>query len=419
MTTQEVVTIADLEQRIQVCIQGKFTGQLDLEIKQPKSQRWTLCFCLGSLIWGSSDLHTIRRCYRQISQYCPQLSINSIRPQYWDYNYLVKLMKQGRIQREQMAAIVESQVTEILFDIYHQGEQLSPRSGFQLTSQSVPQKTIDLLIDSALVLLQTDEVWQRAKQEWDAWQQAGLSNYSPNQAPAILKAEELQRQTSLLAYYNLTSLADGKQTLRELAIKLKQNLLLLTQSLMPSIRQGLMGLIDIEDISYSLMPVTDPNSKPTAITTPVKPVLPQAIAPLVAYIDDSPSDSQTMSHIITQAGCRFTNIQDPIKALPTLLEQKPNLIFLDLVMPVANGYEICSQIRRVSAFKDTPVIILTSNDGIVDRVRAKMVGSSGFLAKPIEADRVLAVLQRYLPALTAPQSQRLQTARTWSLDQQV
>ena len=268
MTIQEVVTIADLEQRIQVCIQGKFTGQLDLEIKHTKIQRWSLYFCLGSLIWGSSDLHTIRRCYRQISQYCPQLSINSIRPQYWDYNYLVKLTKQGRIQREQLAAIVESQVTEILFDIYHQGEQLSHKSGFQLTSQSVPQKTIDLLIDSALVLLQTDEVWQRAKQEWDAWQQAGLSNYSPNQAPAILKAEELQQQTSLLAYYNLTSLADGKQTLRELALKLRQNLLLLTQSLMPSIRQGLMGLIDVEDLGYSLAAVAASNSKAAAVSLP-------------------------------------------------------------------------------------------------------------------------------------------------------
>jgi two-component system, chemotaxis family, response regulator PixG len=103
-----------------------------------------------------------------------------------------------------------------------------------------------------------------------------------------------------------------------------------------------------------------------------------------------------------------------VKALVQLLEHKPDLIFLDLVMPIANGYEICAQIRRVSAFKETPVIILTSNDGIVDRVRAKMVGSSGFLAKPIEQDRVLSVLQKYLPTLIPVQSQTLQRARVWS-----
>lgn len=66
-------------------------------------------------------------------------------------------------------------------------------------------------------------------------------------------------------------------------------------------------------------------------------------------------------------------------------------------MPIANGYEICSQIRRVSALNHIPVIILTSNDGIVDRVRAKMVGSSGFLAKPIVTEKVLKILQKYLP----------------------
>jgi two-component system, chemotaxis family, response regulator PixG len=103
-----------------------------------------------------------------------------------------------------------------------------------------------------------------------------------------------------------------------------------------------------------------------------------------------------MERILTEAGYGFVGIQDSIQALPTLIERKPSLIFLDLVMPVANGYEICAQIRRVSQFKDIPIVILTSNDGIIDRVRAKMVGSSGFLAKPVDADKVLAIARRCL-----------------------
>ncbi|NEN96054.1 MAG: response regulator, partial [Moorea sp. SIO3I7] len=59
-------------------------------------------------------------------------------------------------------------------------------------------------------------------------------------------------------------------------------------------------------------------------------------------------------------------------------------------------YEVCAQIRRVSVFQDTPVIMVTSNDGIVDRVRAKMVGSTDFLAKPITRSKVLTILQRHL-----------------------
>jgi CheY-like chemotaxis protein len=104
-----------------------------------------------------------------------------------------------------------------------------------------------------------------------------------------------------------------------------------------------------------------------------------------------------MGYILEEAGYKFVSIQDSVQALVVLLENKPDLIFLDLVMPVANGYEICSQIRRVSVFQDIPVIILTGNDGIVDRVRAKMVGASGFLPKPITQQKVLSTLQRYLP----------------------
>jgi chemotaxis family two-component system response regulator PixG len=108
-----------------------------------------------------------------------------------------------------------------------------------------------------------------------------------------------------------------------------------------------------------------------------------------------------MELILTKAGYQFLGIQDSVQVLPALLEHKPDLIFLDLVMPVANGYEVCSQIRRISLFKNTPVVILTGNDGIVDRVRAKMVGSTDFLGKPIEAERVLAVLRKYLPTSTS------------------
>ena len=421
MAIQEVVTIADFAKRIQVCTQNKFTGQLDLQSQESKSHRWSLYFCLGALIWGYSPLHPIRRCHRQISQHCPQLPISVVRPQYWDYNYLAELVKQGRIQREQMAAIVESNIMEILFDIHQRDIQLPYGSAFQLTSQSMPQKTIDLLIDSSLILIRAEEIWQRAQQDWDAWQQAGLSNCSPNNAPVIWKTDELQRQTSLLAYYNLRAMADGKQTLRDLAVKLKQNLLLLTQSLMPSIRQGLMGLVEVEDFNSSFQPTSVPRSNPqlAAVLTSKNLIPPQAKNPLVAYIDDSPNDSRTMSHILSQSGYRFVNIQDPVTALPILLEQKPDLIFLDLVMPVANGYEICAQIRRVSLFKDTPVIILTSNDGIVDRVRAKMVGSSGFLAKPIDAEKVISVLQKYLVTPSSGQAQRSQTVREWSPGRQV
>ena len=116
----------------------------------------------------------------------------------------------------------------------------------------------------------------------------------------------------------------------------------------------------------------------------------------IVYIDDSPADSRAMSQIVEELGYKYNNIQNPLQALPVLLELKPKLIFLDLVMPFANGYEVCAQIRRISALQHTPIVIVTSNDGIADRVRAKVVGASGFLGKPIQQKKVAKVLQKYL-----------------------
>nr|WP_277879271.1 response regulator [Leptolyngbya sp. FACHB-711] len=128
--------------------------------------------------------------------------------------------------------------------------------------------------------------------------------------------------------------------------------------------------------------------------------------PLIVCIDDSVKVCETMSEIITQAGYRFIAIHDSFQALPTLLAQKPSFIFLDLVMPIASGYEICTQIRRVSSFKDIPIVILTGNDGIIDRVRARVVGASDFLSKPIESDKVIAVINRHLRNRTAGSANR-------------
>lgn len=103
-----------------------------------------------------------------------------------------------------------------------------------------------------------------------------------------------------------------------------------------------------------------------------------------------------MEKILTSRGYQAITVTDSMRAIATLLTRKPNLIFLDLVMPNTNGYEICAQLRKVSAFQDTPVVILTGNDGIVDRLRAKLVGASDFLSKPVDAETVLTVVEKHL-----------------------
>ncbi len=378
LATYRINSIDELTKHIQLCSQKQFTGRLDLQPQGHQNPQWSLFFQRGSLVWSASELHPVRRWGRLLFQHCPHLlAVDDLQRKATqlscvDYGSLIELVRQGKAQREHLVGIVASNIAEILFDIIQVIHQLDDRLKMQVSYRQLSQEFLSFV----LVPCSTAQIWHQVSQIWDTWQQAGLASFSPNLAPVIWDTDELRQQTSLFAYHNLTKLADGHWTLRDIAIKLKQPLLPLTQSIMPYVHQEIMGLVQIEDIAYFVE---------------------SASGPLVAYIEDSRFDSAAMNHILTQAGYRFINIQDARQALPILLEQKPALIFLDLLMPVANGYEVCAQIRRVSAFQNTPIIILTSSDGIVDRMRAKLVGSSGFLAKPINQEKVLSVLRQYLP----------------------
>ncbi|GAB4236824.1 MAG: hypothetical protein Kow00121_64040 [Elainellaceae cyanobacterium] len=310
---------------------------------------------------------------------------------YWDQEALVQLVKQRQVTYEQVMAVVEGELVEILFDMMQMTTHFRSRS--QITCKPLSHQ----FLAPRLVFIQPQRVWQQAGKAWLVWQQAGLAAWSPNAAPVIWDREELRRQTSLLIYHNLTTLANGDRTLRDLAVKLKQPVASLTQSLLPYVQKEIMGLVNIGDLIDGRAEAIPVPQSALAPPSSVNPVTVRSASPLVAYIEDSRFDSIAMSQILAEAGCRFVNIQDPIQALPVLLEQKPDLIFLDLLMPVTNGYEVCAQIRRVSALKETPIIIVTSSDGIVDRVRAKLAGSSGFIAKPIEPEQVLGILRGYLP----------------------
>jgi two-component system, chemotaxis family, response regulator PixG len=420
----EVNTIAELANQIQACSQQRFTGWLDLTVDTTQGERWHLYFCQGNLVGTSSKIHPKRRWYRQLSRHCSQLFTEQEvqLPDLPDYDSLRLFITQGKIRPDQLESVVEGQAMEILFDIIQWIKIFCQQFQAELTYRKI---TVDT-IESSLVEIPAISVWQNAAKLWDAWQRAGLANCSPNLAPVILKAEKLQELTSPTVYRNLTALADGSQTCRDLAVKMNQHLLLVTKPILSCMRQELIGLRWVEDLNCSIGAVTATTSESATVANCANQAQPvhlerQSNAPLVACIDDSQLDRLTMGNIISQAGYGYLTIENSLEALPLLLEHKPDLIFLDLVMPIANGYEICTQIRRVSAFKTTPIVILTSNDKIVERLRAKIVGATSFLAKPIDSERVTSLLKLHLHKAKAKAipSQELQLVRGLSLEGQV
>ncbi|ACK72155.1 response regulator receiver protein [Gloeothece citriformis PCC 7424] len=103
-----------------------------------------------------------------------------------------------------------------------------------------------------------------------------------------------------------------------------------------------------------------------------------------------------MKKILQPAGYKILSIQEPMAGFAQLIEHKPDLILLDLNMPNANGYSICKFLRETPVFGKTPIIILTAQDTVIDRAKAKLVGATDFISKPPNPQELLLMIEKYL-----------------------
>ena len=125
----------------------------------------------------------------------------------------------------------------------------------------------------------------------------------------------------------------------------------------------------------------------------------------VMVIDDSNTIRRSAEIFLVQAGCQVVLAEDGFDALAKIADHQPNVIFCDIMMPRLDGYQTCSLIKKNARFKSTPVIMLSSKDGLFDRARGRMVGSDQYLTKPFTKDSLLQTVAAFaLPAETAANS---------------
>ncbi|NJM85566.1 MAG: response regulator [Leptolyngbyaceae cyanobacterium RM2_2_21] len=116
----------------------------------------------------------------------------------------------------------------------------------------------------------------------------------------------------------------------------------------------------------------------------------------VACIDDSPTVLNAIESFLDDKAFRVLRIENPVSALMQIIRNKPELILLDVTMPNLDGYELCSLLRRHPLFRQTPIIMVTGNTGLIDRAKAKLVGASGYLTKPFTQPDLLKMMFKYL-----------------------
>ncbi len=116
----------------------------------------------------------------------------------------------------------------------------------------------------------------------------------------------------------------------------------------------------------------------------------------VMVIDDSNTIRRSAEIFLKAAGCEVILAEDGFDALAKIADQHPQVIFVDIMMPRLDGYQTCALIKRNAKFKSTPVIMLSSKDGLFDRARGRMSGSDQYLTKPFTQDTLIDAVNAYI-----------------------
>jgi twitching motility two-component system response regulator PilG len=120
----------------------------------------------------------------------------------------------------------------------------------------------------------------------------------------------------------------------------------------------------------------------------------------VMVIDDSKTIRRTAETLLKKEGCEVVTANDGFEALAKISDTQPDLIFVDIMMPRLDGYQTCSVIKSNKMFKATPVIMLSSKDGLFDKARGRIVGSEQYLTKPFTREELLTAIRRFVSPKT-------------------
>ncbi|PZV21233.1 MAG: response regulator [Leptolyngbya sp.] len=381
----------DIRSILQLIELGQRTGELYLESYggsgQPLGQpfdgamtvvdpsSWIVFLANGQLVYAGTTDNRLDRLRDHLHRYGVDRALpdptttaaiaafNSL-----EYGTLWALLEQHLLTPEQGRAILSHMVHETLFDLLslHHGAFV-----FQISSALSPQ----------LMTYAISDLVAGITQQIQTWHQLHPHLQSPNQCPVLLAPEAFRATVSDQVYQRMVTWMDGRTSIRRIARYLSRDLLSVARSLVPAIQQGQVTLVygpaEISPALNAQRP--DPERLPR-----------------IVCVDDSTTVRQSVEQILDGQGYEATSIGNPLKALGLLFQLQPNLILCDITMPELDGYELCAMLRHSSAFRQTPIVMLTGKDGFLDRVKARMVGATDYLTKPFGSSELLALVEKYV-----------------------
>lgn len=357
-----------------------------------------------------------------------------------DYQAIQWLINQKYLDHQQATVLIQELVKEVIESFL-----LIQTGNYELSdsSQKLP----------VICNLDVTKVVERCQKRLDNWRTYFPKFTSPYQRPYLLLNNTIAGKSTTALQPQLTYWMKGF-SLRHLAVIMNQDELQLAQSLYPYIVTGeiilnepdppfdqlpkmagelaatpeyttallekklvetvvelssnatpITPIVEIENVaivkrSQISTPTTAPNQDLNNTNSPPERVALATVNPEKPYkivsVDDSPTILKEISYFLETENFTVIAINDPLKAAMSIIRHKPDLILLDLNMAGIDGYELCRIIRNNSMFKNTPIIFVTGSKGIVDKVKARLVGASGYLTKPFTRTELLKMVFMHL-----------------------
>ena len=376
--------------------QNNFTGKV--LVKSQNAVQWQLYFLLGKFIWINGGYHSNRSWLRKLVKFCPETNceeLGSATKSYYEcphYQTLYLLASKNLISKEKVKLILELRIEEKFVDILQEEEKSQVTYNLK---QHTPSNILNYGFKPSLVIIDYHNILKKARQKNVLLEKSGLKHISLNYAPKVLDNQKLHKKVKLETYSHFVHFFDGNLSLRDLSFRLNKDVIKLALSLVSYINQGIVKLEEISDVNH--------NTTVQKYAFSVLKYQRLSTKFTVACIDDSEQFHDSMNLIIGKLSGRYIEIKDEFKAITSLVECNPDLIFINVAMPVVNGYELCSQIKRVPKLNQIPIILLSDNKSLTDRMRSKLVGASDFITKPLDEQQITKILDKLTSDSTNPQ----------------
>lgn len=376
-----------------------------------KQVYWSFCLEQGQLIYASNSIVPMERLDRHLNRLKHRLTLNQgidgqlqnsfeidLDTQAPDYQAICHFVNRQLLNPAHAAILLETMAQEVIesFLWLNQGT-------YEIKENLDPMTEVCRFSLKPLV-----EYCHSRLQDWQA---LGPHICSPYQRPFICHRTNSKQHSLLPIEPKISSFLKGKLSFYHLAILMRQSELQIAQNLHPYILDGTILLHEPYSPFDQLpkIPVRESLglSRHLGITTATAKAAERVGKNLaltanknkynIVCIDDSEIALRDISQLLDSDFFTFFPITDSLKALFQILRVAPDLILLKTTMSKVNGYHLCQLIKNHRRIKNTPVIMISESRGIIDWAKAKLLGASGYLHKPIEPEELLKVIFKNLP----------------------